>query len=115
MYEITDEMLGRPVVSEVDLKRFPDEMDGYAEYDSVRPKFDSVGALVAFRWSMDSGQDRDCGTSELGNGWSALFESERLVLRTDGQGFIWAYRIEDGADMDTVWAELEAGARYEEF
>lgn len=116
-YTITDEMLSRPVLTGDDLKLLPEDMreengGGHGEFDSVKPKYDSVGALIAWVWSLDSGQDEDAGDAQLGNGWNALFRDERLILNTGNSGFVSAYRIEDGRDVDEAWAEIEAGARY---
>lgn len=95
MYTITDDMLGRPIVTPEDKATFPNWTRYYPEYSSVLPMFGSAGAMFAMMWTLDGGADRECGRADMGNGWSALFE---------------AYRIADDADMETVWAELEAGA-----
>ncbi len=79
------------------------------EYSS---KFSSAAAELLWSWSLDSSQDEDCGDAQLGNGWHALFRSERAVLHTGNSGFVSAWRIEDGADVDAYWAEIEKGARY---
>jgi hypothetical protein len=115
-YVITDDMLGRPVLTGGDLKLLPKDMwaengGGYDEFDSVKPKFDSVGALIAWVWSDGSGAESEtCGNSEFGNGWNARFDSERLLLHTDSQGFVTARRLADDEDMDTTWEEIEKGA-----
>lgn len=59
---------------------------------------------------MDSSQDDDCGDAQLGNGWHALFRDERAILHTGNSGFVSAWRIDDGKDVDTEWAEIEKGA-----
>lgn len=114
-YEITDDMLGRPHISEDDVARFPEEFKNlpYEAYDSTKEKFDTVGALIAHHWTLDSSQDEDCGTVGYGNDWHALFRSERLVLRTSNSGFVTAWRIPDDRDVDEYWSEIEAGAVYE--
>lgn len=131
-YEITDGMLSRPVIESEDelilafgTKQVVGEFGKatgergelvddcpYEEYDNVRPKFESVGAMILWQWSLDSSQDEDCGDAQRGNGWHALFRSERAVLHTDSAGFVSAWRIEDVKDIDTVWEEIEAGAVY---
>lgn len=85
----------------------------YEPYDSVREKFDSVAAAIMWDWSLGSGQDDDCGDAQYGNGWHALFRDERAILHTDNSGFVSAWRLEDGADIDVQWAEIEKGAVYE--
>ena len=110
MYTITDDMLGRPIVSPEDKAAFPLWTRYYPEYSTVRPIFESVGAMLAMMGTLDGGADRECGRVDMGNGWSALFEAERLILRGDNSGFKWAYRIADDADMEAVWAELVAGS-----
>lgn len=107
-YELSDELFGRPVVAEGD--PVPEEGFPYEVLDSVRPKFDSVAAAIMWTWSLDSSQDEDCGDAQYGNGWHALFRDERAILHTDNFGFVTAWRIEDGKDVDEVWAEIEKGA-----
>ena len=85
----------------------------YEPYDSVRSKFDSVAAAIMYDWSLGSGQDEDCGDAQYGNGWHALFREERAILHTDGHGFVSAWRLEDGTDIDTAWSEIEKSAVYE--
>jgi hypothetical protein len=110
-YQLTDEMFARHTVAASDLTFDPSVLP-YVEHDDVRPKFDSVAAAIAWTWSLDSGHDEDCGDAQLGNGWHALFRSERTILHTDNSGFVTAWRIEDGKDIDETWAEIEKGARY---
>ncbi len=109
-YEWPDGLFGRSVVHPGD--PVPSYGWPYDEYDDVRPKFDSVAAAVMWVWSLDSTQDADCGDAQYGNGWHALFRDERTILHTGNSGFVSAWRIEDGQDVDTVWAEIEAGAVY---
>jgi hypothetical protein len=109
-YEWPDELFARHVVNAGD----PVPTDGwpYDEYDSVRPKFDSVAAAIMWTWSLDSSQDEDCGDAQYGNGWHALFRDERAILHTNSTGFVSAWRVEDGKNLDEVWAEIERGAVY---
>jgi hypothetical protein len=110
-YELSDALFGRSVVCDGD----PTGADGcwaYLPGDDVGPKFDSVAAAIMWTWSLDSTQDEDCGDAQLGNGWHALFRDERAILHTGNSGFVSAWRIENGKDVDTVWAEIEQGARY---
>lgn len=110
-YEWPDELFARHIVNEGD----PYGNDGCWSYepgDSVRPKFDSVAAAIMWTWSLDGAQDADCGDAQYGNGWHALFRDERAILHTGNSGFVTAWRIEDGKNVDAVWAEIEAGAVY---
>jgi len=118
-YEITDDMLSRDVLHADDLKLLPEDMrgsatnpGGYFELESVTPKYKSVGALIAWVWSLDTGQDEDAGDAQYGNGWNALFRSERLILNEDNDAYLRAYRITEGQDVDEAWAEIEKGAVY---
>lgn len=109
--ELTDALFDRSIIAKGD--PVPgDEMWPYEEFDDVKPKFDSVAAAIMWAWSMDSGQDEDCGDAQLGNGWHALFRDERAILHTDSSGFVSAWRIENGKDVDTEWEEIEKGAVY---
>lgn len=85
----------------------------YDWYDSVRTKFESVAAAIMHQWSLESFQDESSGDAQYGNGWHALFRDERAVLHTDNSGFVSAWRLEDGTDIDVQWAEIEKGAVYE--
>lgn len=107
---LPDMLFQRAIVDDND----PTPGDGwpYESGDSVRPKFDSVAAAIMWTWSLVSAQDDDCGDAQLGNGWHARFDDERAILRTDDSGFVTAWRIDDNADMDDVWAVIERGARY---
>lgn len=107
-YEWSDELFARHIVAEGD----PIGTLGlvYAPFDNVRPKFDSVAAAILHDWSLGSGQDDECGDVQYGNGWHALFRSERAILHTGNSGFVTAWRIEDGKDVDDVWADIERGA-----
>lgn len=109
-YELSDELFGRSIVAEGDL--LAHEALSYDPYDSVKPKFDSVAAAIMWSWSLDSAQDEQSGDAQYGNGWHALFRSERAVLHTESSGFVSAWRIEDGRDVDAYWEEIEKGAVY---
>jgi hypothetical protein len=109
-YEWPDELFARAIVAEGD--PVPDDGFPYTTDDDVRPKFDSVAAAIMWAWSLDSTQDETSGDAQYGNGWHALFRDERAILHTGNSGFVTAWRIEGGADVDTVWAEIEAGAVY---
>lgn len=111
-YELVDEVFGRECVSDRDHLLVDSSAWPYEEGESVKPKFDSVAAAVMWCWSLDSSQDEDCGDAQLGNGWHALFRSERAILHTGNSGFVSAWRIADDADMDEKWEEIEKGARY---
>lgn len=101
-------------ITDDDLTLCPDLRSGYTHGDDVRPKFGSVAALILWQWSLNSDQDDDCGDAQYGNGWHALFRSERAILHTGNSGFVSAWRIDDGKDIDAVWAEIESGAVYED-
>jgi hypothetical protein len=108
-YDLPDELFGRATVHPGD--PVPDGWP-YEEYDSVRPKFDSVAAAIMWHWTLTTDQDATSGDAQYGNGWHALFRSERAITHTDNFGFVTAWRIEDDKDVDTVWEEIEAGAVY---
>lgn len=103
-----DELFARSIVYAGD--PVPDYGWPYNEYDKVRPKFDNVAAAILHTWSLDSGQNDECGDAQYGNGWHARFNDERAILHTDNSGFVAAWRIPDDADMDDEWAKIEAGA-----
>lgn len=107
---LSDELFARPVVFAGD--PVPGYGWPYEELDNVGPKFGSVAAAILHVWSLGSSQDEDCGDAQYGNGWHALFRDERAVLHTDNYGFVSAWRIEDGRDVDEYWAEIESGAVY---
>jgi hypothetical protein len=111
-YTLSDELFARHIVNAGD--PVPDYGWPYEPHDSVEPKFDSVAAAIMHTWSLDSTQDEDCGDAQFGNGWHALFRSERAILHTGNSGFVSAWRIEDGKDIDAAWEKIEAGARYED-
>jgi len=108
---LTAEMFERSHVMESDQETAGIEWP-YEAGDDVRPKFDTVAAAILWHWSLDSSQDEDCGDAQLGNGWHALFRDERAVLHTGNSGFVCAWLIEDGKDIDAYWAEIEKGAQY---
>lgn len=108
-YELADGVFARPVVYPEDVILAGIEWV-YVEYDNVRPKFESVAAAIMWTWSLDSTQDEECGDAQYGNGWHALFRSERAILHTDSSGFVSAWRVEDGTDLDAAWAAIEKGA-----
>lgn len=117
--DLTQDHFDRTIVAGDDIVFMASEDGGshdipYAAGDSVAPKFDSVAAMMLWQWSLDSGQDEDCGDAQYGNGWHALFRSEGAILHTDSQGFVSAWRVQDGEDLDTVWAKIEHGAVYED-
>jgi hypothetical protein len=109
-YTLSDDLFGRHTVDGAD--PVPEDGWPYEEFDSVRPKFDSVAAAILHVWSLDSFQDESCGDAQYGNGWHALFRSERAVLHNDNFGFVSAWRIEDGRSVDEYWSEIEKGAVY---
>lgn len=109
-YELSDDLFGRAVIKSND--PFPEAWP-YESGNDVRPKFDSVAAAILHTWSLDSSQDETSGDAQYGNGWHALFRSERAILHTDNGGFVSAWRIDDDdKDVDDVWAEIERGAVY---
>ena len=111
-YQLPDSMFERSVIFEGDAVPAPEYGWPYETGDNVKPKFDTVAAAVLHNWSMTSDQNDDCGDAQLGNGWHARFDSERAILREDSARFVSAWRIPDTADMDDMWAKIEAGARY---
>lgn len=111
--QLSDEQFQRAIVLDTDNNWDPSVLP-YEPGDTVRPKFDSVAAAIMWHWSLDSGQDEDCGDAQYGNGWHALFRSERAILHTGNSGFVTGWRIDDNADIDDTWAEIESGAVYED-
>lgn len=107
---LSDELFGRDVVREGD--PVGDAVWPQVAGESVRPKYDSVAAAILWSRSLGSCQDDDCGDAQYGNGWHALFGAERAVLHTDSQGFVSAWRVPSGTDLDAYWAGVEAGAVY---
>jgi hypothetical protein len=109
-YAITDAMLARPVVDADDVDRFPEILGKYEEGDRVPDHFGSVGAFVAFMWSMDSAQDEDCGAAtDAGASWYGVFWSDHVILRCEGTGPISAWRV--GPDyIEAAWAKIQDGA-----
>jgi hypothetical protein len=109
-YELHDNLFARHIVQPGD----PVTGDmPYEPYDSVRPKFESVAAAIMWYWSMDSSQDEDCGDAQYGNGWHALFRSERAILHTDNSGFVSAWRVQDELNIGALWEAIEKGAVYD--
>lgn len=111
-YTLPDDLFTRHIVQPGD--GFGDDSP-YELYDSVRPKFDSVAAAILWSWSLESFQDETSGDAQYGNGWHALFRDERAILHVGNSGFVSAWRIEDGTDVDTAWEEIEKGAVYPDF
>lgn len=107
--QLTDEQFQRPVVLDTDCN-FDPSVFPYEPGDNVRPKFDSVAAAILHHWSLNSSQDKESGDAQYGNGWHALFTSERAVLHTDNSGFVTAWRLPDDADINDHWARIETGA-----
>jgi hypothetical protein len=108
--ELTADHFSREGITDADLELCPALADGYVHGDDVRPKFDSVAAAILWQWSLDSGQNEDCGDAQYGNGWHALFRDERAILHTGNSGFVSAWRVDPDKDLDAEWAEIEAGA-----
>lgn len=108
--DLTADHFSREDITDDDLVLCPELRDGYVHGDTVSPKFDSVAALILWQWSLDSSQDEECGDAQYGNGWHALFRDERAILHTNSSGFVTAWRLDDGADIDAEWAKAEEGA-----
>jgi hypothetical protein len=115
--DLTTDHFSRDVVTSADLAWLASQEGGghdvpYGVGERVGPKFASVAAMILWQWSLDSGQDEDCGDAQYGNGWHALFRDERAFLHTDSQGFVTAWRAGDWEDIDALWKHIEAGAVY---
>ncbi|MBQ6358494.1 MAG: hypothetical protein IJI97_05995 [Clostridia bacterium] len=76
------------------------------------PKFDSAAAEILWDWSLDSGQDENCGDAVDGYGWYALFRPERAILHTDSQGFVSAWRVPESDNLEDMWYEIDSHAVY---
>ena len=109
-YELSDELFTRHVVQPGDPVT---EYMPYESYASVWFKFESVAAAIMWDWSMDSGQDEESGDAQYGNGWHALFRSERAILHADNSGFVSAWRVQDELNIDALWEAIEKGAVYD--
>lgn len=111
--EIQDEMFGTDVMPAEWAEKLAEDMwTPYEPGEEVSPKMDSVAAAILHIWSLDSAQDEESGTSDYGNGWHALFRDERAILHVNSQGFVYAWRVPESDDPDTVWEEIQAGAVY---
>lgn len=108
-YELSDDMFGRTVVQKGDPF---DDMSPYVVGDDVGPKFDNVAAAIMHEWSLVSSQDETSGDAQYGNGWHALFRSERAILQAVSSGACYAWRVPDNANLDAEWERIEAGAVY---
>jgi hypothetical protein len=113
--DLTTDHFSRDVITGADIAWLASEGGGGHDApcepgERVSPKFDSVAALILWQWSLDSGQDDDCGDAQYGNGWHALFRDERAILHTGSSGFVSAWRVDPDKDLDAEWAEIEAGA-----
>jgi hypothetical protein len=87
--------------------------------ESLRPKFDSVGAFKLWRFSLSSGQDDGHGNAVDWHRWSAIFrnvtdsdssrksEQPAAILHTNSQGFVTAEWYGDGNAAEEVWVSLE--------
>lgn len=76
------------------------------------PKFDSAAAEILYAWSLESGQDEDCGDADDGYGWYALFRTERAILHTDVRGFVTAWRVPESDNLEDMWYEIDSHAVY---
>lgn len=86
--------------------------------ESLRPKFDSVGAFKLHQWSLDGGQSEEHGNAIDWHRWSAIFrnvtdsdspnksEQPAAMLHTNSQGFVSAEWYGDGNEAEEVWASL---------
>jgi hypothetical protein len=82
-------------------------------------KYSSAAAEVAHGWTMTSDQSEECGTTEFGGNWYALFRNPDkgtfdgpmgagLILTVTDQGFVSLIRYTDGYECDQAWKALEA-------
>lgn len=108
-FELPDELFGRAEILPGD--KLPEDV-WYRVGDDVGPKFDNVAAAIMHEWSLYSTQDETSGDAQYGNGWHALFRSERAILQTVNSGAAYSWRVPDNEDIDEVWAKIEAGAVY---
>jgi hypothetical protein len=112
---LSDDHYGRDVITGADIALMASEDAGshdlpYEAGERVGPKFNSVAALMLWQWSLESGQDDECGDAQYGNGWHALFRDERAVLHADGVGRVSAWTIDAREDLDKAWAGIQRGA-----
>lgn len=116
MFELTDEQFTRHYIAPDDMEAHGESLGGrYYVAESVQPKYNCVAAAIMDSWTSIGSQDADCGTCDLGNGWHALFVGERAILHADSAGFVTAWRLDAGDDIDQEWEKIEAKARYDDY
>lgn len=91
----------------------PCPRDRFERCPSYSPKFSSAAAELLWTQSLDSSQDKECGETQYGNGWHALFRIDRAILHTDSQGFVSAWLYPTVQELEDAWKGAQADAAYE--
>lgn len=100
-------------------------MDVLTEEDWSEPyglgKFDTVAEEKIWSWTLDSGQDDDCGNSSDWHWWAARFDGNRenpvlragVIIEERSGGAVCAIRYSTSEELDKAWASREL--RYAEY
>ena len=70
-------------------------------------KFGSERAEEFYGLSLDGGYDECCGDVQESGLWACRFDSERVILTEDSQGFVDLEEFETAEEFNARWAELE--------
>lgn len=83
-------------------------------------KFTNAAAEVVHSWTLDSGQNEECGNATDGDDWFALFRNTDghtiehgpmgagVILCVTSQGFVQATRFDTKEELEEAWAKLVA-------
>lgn len=75
-------------------------------------KFDSIAAEKIWSWTLDSGQDDDCGNSVDWHWWAARFDGNDetpalgagVIIEERSGGAVYAVRYGTAKELDEAWA-----------
>ena len=70
-------------------------------------KFHSAAAELVYSWTLDSGQDDECGNAVDWHWWAAIFRSERLIIETMTNGSVYLQRFDSDAELNAAWSNRE--------
>lgn len=70
-------------------------------------KFDTIAAEKLHAWTLDSGQDEECGNSTDWHWWAALFKDELAIVEEVSSGAVTAIRYPSQAELMAAWGERE--------
>lgn len=82
-------------------------------------KYNNAASEVIYSWTMDSGQSDECGTTEYGGSWFALFRNPDasthdgpvgvgVILCVTSSGAVAATRFTTEMELEEDWAKLQA-------